>query len=268
MGKLCRSVALILTLTIAISSLSPLVVRFAYAQTTPTPSVPQFTVVMGIAHSDVPTTYSLDPLTGQIVAQLGQNEWYNTITLVVVNQNVPANSGSLLYNVRITVDQSSWGWTELFDAGTYPTASSGSYTNITLPIYSMSTFLNRTVNIQVEAMIGVISWGHNFPPIPSAFSGQASAWSRNQTVTVIDVITPLSYTSTPSSSQTSTQSPAPTQTSTSKPTSTAGGSSGSPSTSLWLIMSSIALIVIASLLAVIIALLFIIKRQNFLLRHH
>ena len=70
MGSSGKSFALTLVLIMAISSLSLMIIKPAFAQTF-TPSVPQFTVQLVGPPAIVNTTYSLDQNTGKIVAQIG-----------------------------------------------------------------------------------------------------------------------------------------------------------------------------------------------------
>lgn len=202
MGTINRTWALILIGVIAISCLTILIVNPVDAQSLPIPAVPEFTVVVGVTTNLVPTTYSLNQSSGQIVAQLGYIEVYNSTTLVIKNQNsadFTTSSGdrySLFYNVRVGLESAGAGWTELFKPQDYPIASSGKYTNISLPYLGGGTF-----DIQVQAFYGF--WGR----ISTNFGGQGivnqteSDWSSSKTATTESkAVTNLSPTPMPSSS--------------------------------------------------------------------
>jgi len=256
MSSASKTFALILTLTIAVSSLSLIIIKPSYAQTTtttpsptpfPTPSVPEFTLQLAGPPYTVPTTYSLNQSTGQIVAQIGYTNEYSNIVLTVKNQPYAS-----YYNVQIKTNQID-NWMDLYTVeggGTYPGQSTDSnYTNISISIEEVGLAGTQT-DIQVQAMYGYIYNANPYSIYANyTFYGTTSAWSPTQTVT-IPANVPLSPTPAPSSS---TSPLTPTET----PTSTA--ESSSPPTSFWQITSTI---VIAILLAVIIALLLLMRKRN------
>jgi hypothetical protein len=233
----------------------------------PTPSVPEFTVQPVGPSYTVPTTYSLNQSSGQIVAQIGYNAKYSYVEITIKNQPfTPYSNASigqnilLYYNVQIKDDDQ--GWVDLYNPEDgYPTQSDSAYTNISIPVYGVQNVgimipVGTQTDIQVEAMIGYVSRvlnpnanGNQLDMFPWEFTGQTSGWSKTQTVTLPADI-PLSPTATPSSS-TSTLTPTPTLTSV-----------GSAPNSYLLLITTIALVVIVSLLVVIISLLLYLKKMK------
>ena len=267
-----RKIVLTLILIMAVSSLSLISVKPAFAQTPtpsgiPTPSVPTFTLQLVGPPTLVNTTYSLDPNTGQIVAKIGYTNEYGALNITIKNQVYSnLNGNTVYYDVRIKLDNST-NWSNLYsnfygsNAPSFPPQSDSEYTILSLYLVGSNGALLNVMappffpvgakfDVQVQALIG--SFGPAGPP-PSEldeFYGNTGSWSSTQTVNVPANV-PLSPTPAPSSS---------TSTPTSTPTSTA--SSSSPSTSLLLITNTISLIVIAILLAVIIVLLLIMRKRK------
>jgi len=249
MSKNGKTFALLLIVLLATSTL--IIAKPAFAQTptptpTPTPSVPQFTVQLVGPPYTVPTTYSLNQSTGQIVAQIGYTNEYSDIVITIKNQPYAS-----YYNVQIKTNQID-NWMDLYSVeggGTYPGQSTDSnYTNISISIEEVGLAGTQT-DIQVQAMYGYIYNANPYSIYANyTFYGTTSAWSPTQTVT-IPANVPLSPTPAPSSS------PSP-LTPTETPTSTATSSS---LISFLLITSTI---VIAILLAVIIALLLLMRKRN------
>jgi hypothetical protein len=154
MGKVGKSFALILILTVAISSLSLLIVKPACAQSIPTPSVPQFTVKFVNDSYSVTTTNSY---TGVNETQQISN---NSIEITIKNQPLDYSNNGLTYQISFNVRTkphftNNDNWTEVyplenltssqvngngvFSYAEYvspdsPTQSSSSYTVITFPV--------------------------------------------------------------------------------------------------------------------------------------
>jgi hypothetical protein len=218
MEKTRKTCALILTIIVARSCLTPLMVGMANAQTPPSipaPSIPQFSA--------------------QYVGQP-----YNALVITIKNQPHNPSDGALYYNVRLkgnnipendSYDVWQYPLDYLFQIyDTYPEQSTDSdYTNITITAQSGLLPLDTQTDVQVEAMLGGINRG---PVFNSAwrFGGQTSNWSDTQTVGV-----PAIATSTPTITQSITPIPA--------------------DNSVYLTIISITLTVIAILLTVIAALL-------------
>jgi hypothetical protein len=256
MGSASKTFALFLTLIVAMSCLTLLVVKPASAQSIPTPAVPQFTLQLVGPPVRVNTTYSLDTNTGQIVAKIGYTNEYSAVNITIKNQ-VFSNLGynTVYYNVRIKLENSN-DWSNVYNANepVFPQQSDSEYTILSIGLVGSQTTLavipvGAEVDIQVQAMIGTLgplngviqSWY-------SQFDGNTGPWSITQTVNVPANV-PLSPTPTPSSS---TSPLTPTET----PTSTAASSS---LISFLLLTSTI---VIAILLAVIIVLLLLMRKRK------
>ncbi len=254
MGSIGKSFALILILIliIPILSLSLSFVKPAFAQTAATPSTPEFTIKLGVASNDVPSTYSLNSSSGQTIAQPGYHEEYTTIELVIKNQplvftNYPGWNGvGFFYNVRTTTTPDTGSWNELYNAQDgYLIPANSSYTTVSIPFKG-----NDMIDIQVEAMIGqIVKLQVSDPNTPShwrdagtsLFEGQFSGWSANQTATISDTITYLE----------------------SSPTATPALPSANTATSsstLFLIIA-ITIIVIAFLLGIIISLVIYFRKR-------
>ena len=234
MGSISKSFALILLVIMALSSL--LMVESASAQSIPKPSVPEFTLKF-VDHSyDVPTTFSIDPYTGENVTYLGYHVKRVTLEVTIKNQPfVPyydTASGwniSFYYNIRMKGYYLE-DWMELYrPSDGYPTQSDAEYTVIslgTLGENGLSLATNAKmidvpsggkVDFQVKAMIGYISRvfnpnanGNQLLMYPYVFTGETSNWSNTQTLSI-------NYNS---NSTASTTSPNPTPTSIITPTST------------------------------------------------
>jgi hypothetical protein len=86
MGCLGKGLALVLILTMTISSLSLLTVKPANAQTIPKPSVPQFTIETISSPYDVSPTHSIDPYTGQSTTIPSYHVENKTTEIKITNQ--------------------------------------------------------------------------------------------------------------------------------------------------------------------------------------
>jgi len=260
MGSISKSFSLLLILILAVSILIRAKPAFAQTPTPPpipTPSVPEFTVQPVGPSYTVPTTYSLNSTTGQVVAQIGYLVEYSYVVVTIKNQPYNSSYGSLYYNIQISKHDAN-SWTDLYqpynpdiEGPGYPTQSDSDYTNISIPVnngqngYITIPPVGGQTDIQVKAMIGNVvrlSSGIN----NWAFEGETSGWSNTETVT-LPATTHLSPTPTPSSSYTST----PTVTSV----------SSAPNSSL-LLITTIALVAIVFLLVVIISLLLYMKKRR------
>lgn len=244
-----KSFSLLLICILAVSML--IMVKPAYSQSIPTPSVPQFTMQLVGPSYTVPTTYSLDPNTGKIVAKIGYTNPYSNLEIDVKNQPFDSTYDNPYFNVRVKLYNSTGNWVEVYESPYgFPQQSNGSeYTDVGFPIEGatfVGTIAGSQIDIQVEAMYGY--WGRT----STALGGQGfiavatSAWSNTQTIS-IPANTPLSPTATSLS---------PTSTPTVTPVNSAPSSS-----TLWLIIT-IDFVVIAFLLAVIIALILLVRKRK------
>ena len=207
--------ALLLILVLTASSL--IVVKPVYSPITK-PSVPEFTLKIVDSSYDVPTTYSIDPYTGENVTHPGYHVEKKTIQATIKN-----NLGASYYNFRYKphyIDEwsyypfdpdSSRGY-NLYDAYSVPCQadSDSDYTVISMTFLPMHAFPEGgQVDFQVQALFGnfdAIPYGHVQPlPAPTydfIFTGTTSDWSETQTITFGE-----SQTSTPSPATTPTPTP-------------------------------------------------------------
>jgi hypothetical protein len=190
MGRIGKSLALILILLIAISSLSLLMVRPAYAQSIPPkPSVPEFTIQFVPISSSVTST---DPYTGKNVTHQYKS---NNIQITIRNQpfsaTVNGNASNLYYDIQIK-GHFAQDWTDVYSysdvsSGNLPVQSSTEYTVVLIPANYQS---GDKVDIQVKAILGYqySSWysgpQHDVPFMVYYFVNQASGWSTTQTFTM------------------------------------------------------------------------------------
>lgn len=197
--------ALLLILVLTASSL--IVVKPVYSPITK-PSVPEFTLKIVDSSYDVPTTYSIDPYTGENVTHPGYHVEKKTIQATIKN-----NLGASYYNFRYKphyIDEwsyypfdpdSSRGY-NLYDAYSVPCQadSDSDYTVISMTSLPMHAFPEGgQVDFQVQALFGnfdAIPYGHVQPlPAPTydfIFTGTTSDWSETQTLT-IDTTPPTIY---------------------------------------------------------------------------
>lgn len=218
MGIIDKSLALVLILIMAISSLSLMIVSSALAQSIPKPSVPEFTIKSIGPSFDIPPIYSSDSETGQIViAENGYHIEYSAVEITITNQLLPIS----FYNIRIKGhNQPDNYWNELFRADEgFLKPSNSNYTRTTIPVEGAQNVgivvpTGTQTDIQVEAMIGRISRQFNpnatsqIDMYPYVFSGETSGWSNTQIVT-LPTKTPLNPNPT-SSSPTTTPTTCPT----------------------------------------------------------
>jgi len=171
------------------------------------PSVPEFTVKLVDSSYDVPTTYSIDPYTGENVTHTGYHVESRSIDVTIKNQPfIPyydVSSGwniGFYYNIRIKGHYSE-DWIELYRASDgYPTRSDSQYTIISYTLgENTDTILGTKMiefpygaqeDFQVEALIGYISRVNNpnattqLEMYPYVFTGEISGWSETQTLTI------------------------------------------------------------------------------------
>lgn len=152
------------------------------------PSVPQFTLKL-VDHSyDVPTTYSIDSLTGKNITHEGYHVKKQTIDITIKNQPYFSTEYKLLYNVRAKVHFGN-DWVELYspfgDCGTpkYPSPSSSEYTVLQ---YSWDYGSDVQLDFQVQTLVGYY-YEKSIPdhPLAGVFPAydtiESSGWSSTQT---------------------------------------------------------------------------------------
>ena len=166
----------------------------------PKPSIPEFTVDFGIYSYDVPTTYSIDPFTGENLTHQGYHVQSKTIDVKIKNQPfVPyydAERGwniNLYYNIRIK-GHFSEEWLELYRASDqYPRPSDSTHTTFSYVLEEsgdskLGTKLiefpeGAVVDFQVEAMIGYVNRDVSAFMAPWVLTGEKSGWSKTLTIT-------------------------------------------------------------------------------------
>ncbi len=191
MGSVSKSLALIAVLSVIASSL--IMVKPACAQSTPLPSVPDFTIEPLGPSFDIPPTYSFNSSSRGFDINDGYHLEFSTVKIVIKNQPFTnqTNVDFLYYSVRIRPhNYPDSYWQELFSAGYegFPIQTSSNYTVIPLSVEGTQTLgpiipTGASTDIQVEAMIGHI--GRNLTAgYPYVFFGETSGWSNIQTVTL------------------------------------------------------------------------------------
>jgi hypothetical protein len=182
--------SLLILAILAASSL--IMVEFAFAQSIPKPSVPQFHLKVTEHSQTLPPIYEIDQFTGKNVT-LFEGAYYEWRTLDFTIENQPAPTPNNLYfNIRYKGEYSS-NWTYLYHGDTYVRAQLGQTSIIPFLIsgqpvhgdlYHLPIPAGANVDFQVEAMIGGIF--RKSPEFASGyeFRGETSSWSNTQTITI------------------------------------------------------------------------------------
>ena len=225
MGKTNKGFSLLLVIVLAVSSL--IMIESAFAQTPPPspvpipkPSVPEFSVKFIDLSYTTPTTYYIDPYTGQNVTHLGSYIANKTIEVTIKNQPfapyfIPYDDTgrgwyiSLHYNIRVKTHHEE-NWTNLYLledipclSENVPSKSVSEYTVLSYNSYqpiSENTYImggkkidfppGSQVDFQVESLAGYIQriWNPNFTSqldmYPYVFTGESSGWSNIQTIII------------------------------------------------------------------------------------
>lgn len=170
---------------------------------------------------DVPTTYSINPYTGENITHLGYHVENKSRGMKIKNQPFePYFDESrnhvvyFYYHIRYKGSFTE-NWTELYYPDEYPKQDSGEYTVLIFlsesgrGIKTASKMISfpdgGQVDFQVEALIGAVHRDASTYWAPYVFSGEKSGWSETLSITV-----PLS-TSSPAISPSPTQTPTPYQ---------------------------------------------------------
>jgi hypothetical protein len=233
MGRKNKIFALVLIFTMVISSLSLFIAKPVSAQSTPKPSIPEFTVSVTDQSYDVQTTTTTttSPYDGHISTTTtpGYHEVNGSIELSIKNQPFTPHYGSngypikLYYHVRaMGVDPENWLYSPGDGPDSYFQATNSTYTSVTFG-YSGNSFEisggfigyrpDGTIDFQVEAFIGYMNVTNINPvdivvrpdDLRTEFVGQTSGWSITQTATIPNAsYTPIIPTPLPTSNPTST----------------------------------------------------------------
>jgi hypothetical protein len=195
MGNTNKTFAVLLTIIIVTSYLILLAAKPISAQTTPTPSVPKYTLQYVDGSYDVPTTHTIDPYTGETIIHQGYRVNETIFEMVIQNQLNPIDN--LYYAIGVKGHYST-EWISFFDLSESlprqdPTATQtiirlgildedgltlqGAHKSITIPFCGKE-------DIRVQALIGSIGRNASAPMAPYTFYGTQSDWSPVQTITV------------------------------------------------------------------------------------
>jgi hypothetical protein len=235
MGKIRKTIALFLTLIIALSCMTIWVVKSAYSQSILKPPMPEFAINFS---QTLYTVTAPDPVSGENITQQFQN---NTIQVKIDNRPFSSSLNEdkyhLFYNISTKIHSES-NWSELYPPERYyndatnfnstalnlartPTASTSEYTTISFhdyyPSYPPNTEIGFSppfhfppgtqLDLEVRAIIGVDSQVYiaDHPTAPR-FGGDyepaivvdvASDWSNTQTITIAERSTSTSPTPNP-----------------------------------------------------------------------
>jgi hypothetical protein len=238
MSRISKTFALLLSLLIAMSCVTLLMVNPANAQTIPKPSVPEFSLkVVAYPYYTTPTT-TIDPYSGQnTTTQNGYQVENKSIEIIIKNQpfsqymDSTGNRINLFYNITVKGHfGNTWNYAYNNPYRGLLNASDSDYTIISMPIGHHSTVpsggyplegidTGDSVDFQVQAQIGyytIYSTGMFAGIIGGAmdfyyiFAGQTSGWSNTQTIAI--TATSISTSSSPTAIPTNTLSPAPSPT--------------------------------------------------------
>jgi len=253
-----------IVMLLVFSSLTLVSLTPVRAQLTPAPEVPQFTLKLVGPSTVVDTTYSLDPNTGEIIANIGYTNPYSQLEIIVTNQAPSATYGLPCLDVQFKQHNAIGGWEDFYAEAAYDTTHDGPFSWINAQFTDPTPypceeaganntiigiggefqgFIGSTIDIQVRSF-----WSLSNP----------SAWSATQTIT-IPSNTPLSPTTmltSPTATPTS-----PTAAS-STPNSAQRATGKASSASFYEVTSVAALVAVALLLIVIIGLLIYIRNKK------
>ncbi len=272
MNKLGKILTYVFLLVMIASTLT--VVTSASAQSTPKPSVPQFTVQL-IAHPyDVPpkTTTTIDQYTGKesTYTQPGYHVENRSIEVTIINPHFIPYNGSdgyeyiLLFNVHV---KGHFGdrWNE-FASEIFP--SDSQYTVVT---GSADYPEGSQVDFQVEAVVGYVYdalAGRPIQPLYQFMPVERSGWSSTQTITIGETTPTATITPTMSPTTiapTPTNTPTPSYSATATPMPTAQSSINSDTNSAipqlsWLEIG--AFTVLGIVVAVLVVFLVLMRMRN------
>ena len=191
-----------LILVLAVSSI--IMVQTASAQSTPKPSVPQFSIQVVDYSYDVPTTYTTDSYTGKQVANPGYHVDDIRVEGKIKNQHftpyaIPNPNSTNSDNANLNIDfyyniryKGHFGneseWMTLYgtrDVDFLKQNYGSEYTNFTASGYNARMFQDgAVVDFQVKAYIGYETWGFLATWPYRILNGEDSGWSSTLTVTI------------------------------------------------------------------------------------
>jgi hypothetical protein len=211
MDSIRKSLSSLLIIALLITS-SLSIMQFAYAQTIPKPSVPEFTLKYIDYSYDVSPTYKINEYTGEKVAIGGYHVKNMTIQVSVKNNPLPSNDATthLYYNVRFKGHfGKDWSETPPVETKNSSPSTFSQYVSI-LPynsrlleqsISEFTTFLfsandyipNSSIDFQVEAVLGhdAQAWvpadpfgGYTTHYYEAVAFDETSGWSNTQSITI------------------------------------------------------------------------------------
>jgi hypothetical protein len=202
MGNMGKSLALMLMLMMAISSLTMLMVKPVNAESIPKPSVPQFTIKYVDDSYDVPskTNSTINPYTGKTETTIIPGYHVSNFTVHVIIKNQPFNTVTVdgnQVNLFFAVRYKGHFGTDWIEQ--YPdTQHMDTYGYDYLPVLQSSsgeTLIicpgnypnDAQVDFQVMALQGYFSKYYTHVPLlvyTWVFTGQKSDWSNTQTITI------------------------------------------------------------------------------------
>jgi len=190
-----KVLALMLFALLVFSNLA--IVSSVLAESTPKPSVPEFTVKVVSHPYDIPTTYYTDPYTGETITNEGAHFENKSIEVWIKNQpftpydDAEGREVNLYYNVRVKGHfEEDWSLPITFsesDSAERLPQSSSEYTVLSLANYYE---LDAQVDYQVEAIVGhfytdYYPEGHAIQfPITVFQVDETSGWSETQTIKI------------------------------------------------------------------------------------
>jgi hypothetical protein len=164
----------------------------------PKPFVPEFTLKFVDNSYDVPTTYKIDPFTGENVTdQEGYHVENKSVEVWIKNQPftpVRDEDGDLILDLYYNIRRKGHfddRWREPLSSD-YVYRSDSDYTVVsyTLGSYSLNVTSGGQIDFQVEALVGDYVQVHGESVTPwgasswNVFLGETSGWSNTQTITV------------------------------------------------------------------------------------
>lgn len=248
LSGLLASVLIAMLLSATISTCSASVTK---------PSIPQFSLKRVDQSYDVPTTYSINPLTGENITHEGYHVKKQAIDITIKNQHYFDTQYKLLYNVRVKGHFGS-DWVELYspfgDWGPkYPSPSSSEYTVLQ---YHWDYGSDVQLDFQVQALVGHY-YEKSIPehPLAGVFPAydtvESSGWSGTQTFSFNDTAIP-----TPTAAPSSTP----------KDTVTPQGISGSENSTVlsidWVQLTILALLAVIAATLLVIAVTYLCRKPK------
>jgi hypothetical protein len=215
MGNTRKGFFLLLVVVLAVSSLIMVESTFAFAQSIPKPSVPEFTLKYVEQSYYKQPTYTIDPYTGkQIVENEGGYINKNSIEIKIKNQpfnsykDASGNYTALYYNVRYKGHyEDQWRTYPLSSASGYWEASKSDYTLVSFPHTQLGRFTpGGTMDFQVQALFGYQTVTMALiPPVTDdasltalyQFHGTEGSWSNSQSIKIPEPSTSPNPTPTP-----------------------------------------------------------------------